>query len=221
MNELENLREELGQLADDFAESSFMEKLSIEKQEHASFVGDTFAHYAINYIGEPPEEWDTGTINEVCLYYVPGKVSSESVTFEYYGEILILFFHFLKNEGILTDIEELEVATKAIAKEIPKKAADPRNWHMAKSMMMPATESGLDLSNEEEMNRYMLMQQEQSLTGLFGGDSSIPYHDPIKAPKKIGRNEKVDVQYVDGTIKKGVKYKKVKKDIDSRKCTIL
>ncbi|MFK7980607.1 MAG: hypothetical protein AB8G86_11540 [Saprospiraceae bacterium] len=40
MEELEKLREELGQLAEEFAKSPFMEQLSIEKQEHADFIAD-------------------------------------------------------------------------------------------------------------------------------------------------------------------------------------
>ncbi len=221
MEELEKLREDLGQLADEFAKSPLMEKLPLEKQQHADFIADNFVHYAVGYIGASPKEWNTATIKEVCLHYVPGKVSMEPAFFEQYAEVLLLFFQFLKDKGILTDIEELQSATKAIAKEIPQKAADPRNWHMAKSMMMPAMENGLDLSDEGELDKYMMLQQQQGLAGLLGGGDAIPYHDPITAPKKIGRNEKVDVKYEDGTIKKGVKYKKVKKDIELGKCSIV
>ena len=37
---------------------------------------------------------------------------------------------------------------------------------------------------------------------------------------KIGRNEKITVRYTDGKVVKDVKYKKVMKDIDSKKCVI-
>ena len=143
MEELEKLRETLGQLADEFAESPLMEKLSIEKQENADFIADNFVHYAVNAIGALPKEWNKAIIEEVCLYYVPGKVSMGPVFFEHYAEVLILFFQFLKDKGILTEIDTLQSATKAIAKEIPRKAANPRNWHPAKSMMMPAMELSL------------------------------------------------------------------------------
>ena len=39
--------------------------------------------------------------------------------------------------------------------------------------------------------------------------------------RKIGRNEKVDVEYEDGTIKRNVKYKRVMKDVESGKCKLL
>lgn len=38
---------------------------------------------------------------------------------------------------------------------------------------------------------------------------------------KVGRNEKVTVKYANGTIKKDVKYKKVMRDVESGKCTII
>lgn len=44
---------------------------------------------------------------------------------------------------------------------------------------------------------------------------------PTVKGKKIGRNEKVDVKYQDGTIKKGVKYKKVMRDVENGDCEVM
>ncbi len=44
---------------------------------------------------------------------------------------------------------------------------------------------------------------------------------PIKSAPKIGRNEKVTVEYKDGTVKKDVKYKKVKTDVEMERCKII
>ncbi len=221
MDKLEKLREQLGQLADDFFDSPIVEHLSPAKKENTSFIADTFVNYAINYVGDTPEQWDSSTINEVCLHYVPGKVSSEPATFECYAEILILFFSFLKEKGVLENIDHLQKATKEIAEEIPKRAADPRNWHMAKSILMPSVQSGLDLSDEDNLNEYMQIKQQESLFGLMNEGNYLSSHDPIRKGKKIGRNEKIDVKYEDGTIKKGVKFKKVMKDIELGKCEII
>ena len=38
---------------------------------------------------------------------------------------------------------------------------------------------------------------------------------------KIGRNEKVDVKYEDGTVKRGIKFKNVLKDLESGKCELI
>lgn len=50
---------------------------------------------------------------------------------------------------------------------------------------------------------------------------SVPPTQPIRAEKKPGRNEKVDVKYADGTIKRGIKYKKVQRDVEAGKCEII
>jgi preprotein translocase subunit SecA len=39
--------------------------------------------------------------------------------------------------------------------------------------------------------------------------------------QKIQPNQNVDVQYLDGSVKKGIKYKKVQQDIDTGKCIVL
>ncbi len=44
---------------------------------------------------------------------------------------------------------------------------------------------------------------------------------PIKSNKLVGRNDRVTVQYMDGSLKKDVKYKTVEADINSNKCVLL
>jgi preprotein translocase subunit SecA len=43
----------------------------------------------------------------------------------------------------------------------------------------------------------------------------------MKSEKMAGRNDKVSVQYTDGTIKRDVKYKKVEDDILNNKCILI
>ena len=44
---------------------------------------------------------------------------------------------------------------------------------------------------------------------------------PIKSDKIVGRNDRVTVQYTDGSVKKGVKYKTVEEDIKGNKCVMI
>jgi len=44
---------------------------------------------------------------------------------------------------------------------------------------------------------------------------------PIKSEKTVGRNDKVTVQYMDGSVMKDVKYKKVEADILNNKCVVI
>ncbi len=82
---------------------------------------------------------------------------------------------------------------------------------------------------------YELAIEQKELNGLkfnklFGNSfpvQKLPIQEPfISSPKpirtkKIGRNEKVNVKYIDGTIKKDIKYKKIESDIKNGKCEII
>ena len=53
------------------------------------------------------------------------------------------------------------------------------------------------------------------------GDIKFEPEKPIKLDRKIGRNEKVSVEYPDGTIKKDIKFKKVMEDVLAGKCELI
>jgi preprotein translocase subunit SecA len=44
---------------------------------------------------------------------------------------------------------------------------------------------------------------------------------PVKSEKIAGRNDKVTVQYQNGTVMKDVKYKKVEDDIQAGRCIVV
>ena len=44
---------------------------------------------------------------------------------------------------------------------------------------------------------------------------------PVKAEKVPGRNDKVTVQYADGTVKKDIKFKAVEEDYHNNKCVLI
>lgn len=84
---------------------------------------------------------------------------------------------------------------------------------------------------EENVTEYFFnrldsadLQELQSLLEQFK-QSEIFEEEEEEAPKialpKIGRNEKVTVRYIDGTLKKGIKYKKVIKDLEQGKCELI
>ncbi|MEO0553505.1 MAG: preprotein translocase subunit SecA [Bacteroidota bacterium] len=70
-------------------------------------------------------------------------------------------------------------------------------------------------------------QKEESRSVLSGGpraDVNRPPVEktmPIKSEKIYGRNDRVTVQYMDGTLKKDVKYKVVEADIQNNKCVMV
>ncbi|MBR9997570.1 MAG: preprotein translocase subunit SecA [Cyclobacteriaceae bacterium] len=69
--------------------------------------------------------------------------------------------------------------------------------------------------------------KEESRSALQGPQSDtrtrppVEKMAPVKSEKIVGRNEKVNVQYMDGRVLKDVKFKKVEEDIKNNKCVII
>ena len=86
--------------AEEFENSEIAKELSEKDQEFANFIADTFTHYAWNYVGDSPENWDSDTVKETCLHYVVGKVSEPAEEFENYGRVLANILNFWNQKGI-------------------------------------------------------------------------------------------------------------------------
>lgn len=56
---------------------------------------------------------------------------------------------------------------------------------------------------------------------MGGSRPPVQKQAPVKSEKIAGRNDKVNVQYTDGSVKKGVKFKTVEEDIKNNKCVLI
>ncbi|MEQ9285804.1 MAG: preprotein translocase subunit SecA [Cyclobacteriaceae bacterium] len=66
--------------------------------------------------------------------------------------------------------------------------------------------------------------KEESQSLLSGKDSNRPPVErsaPVKSEKVYGRNDRVNVQYSDGSVKENVKFKTIEEDLKSNNCVIL
>ena len=70
-------------------------------------------------------------------------------------------------------------------------------------------------------------KKEESRSLLSGGGQPAANRPPAEKTKPIvsekvfGRNDRVTVQYMDGSLKKDVKFKTVEADINSNKCVLI
>ena len=102
-----------------------------------------------------------------------------------------------------------------IHKWAPDETTNLENWNTERNLFESSYELDID---QKEFNKLKLNK-------LFGNsfhdqENHISSPKPIRT-KKIGRNEKVNVKYIDGTIKKDIKYKKIESDIKNGKCEII
>ncbi|MFZ6664724.1 preprotein translocase subunit SecA [Peijinzhouia sedimentorum] len=82
-------------------------------------------------------------------------------------------------------------------------------------------------AKQREQSYKESKEDSQSLLSRGGGSPSPANRPPaektmpIKSEKIMGRNDKVTVQYPDGTLKKDVKFKTVEEDVLSNRCVII
>ena len=78
-------------------------------------------------------------------------------------------------------------------------------------------------SESKEESRSLLAGQRANQQAAQGSAQANrpPKAAPVKSEKVYGRNDRVDVRYMDGAVKKDVKYKTVEDDIKNNRCVIV
>lgn len=81
-------------------------------------------------------------------------------------------------------------------------------------------------AKKQETARNYKEQKEESRSALAGpeGGNRPPVQQqtkPVQSQKIASRNQRVNVQYADGSVKKDVKYKTVEEDIKNNKCVLI
>jgi preprotein translocase subunit SecA len=84
--------------------------------------------------------------------------------------------------------------------------------------------------NRREARSRVKESKEESRSLLSGGQGAgtdtrnrppVEKQMPVKSAKVVGRNDRVTVQYPDGTVKKDVKYKTVEDDVINNRCVLI
>jgi len=141
----------------EFSESKYFEELTEEQKQESEFVITSFAEYMYSYHGLSPEEWDEDGLKECCLYILPRKITADESYFKSIAPVLSAFFAFLGEKNLLKNTSQLIRKVKKIDKQIVKNAKDPKNWGIAKTFAMAAKDAGVDITDEEEMQKFMAL----------------------------------------------------------------
>jgi hypothetical protein len=187
-----------------------------EGKMYAEDAPSTFGDFAYNYEGTKTGKWKEGDVVEVCLGWVPRKVSAEVEFFHYFGWGLVAFFRFLERENLMHGAGKLAKRAAEIAPEIPKRASDSGNWGMAKSLFMSASALGFDPNKEEDLKAYINLHYAGLIENKQWPGSGFR-HDPFS---NYTGGSLVKVKYEDGTVVK-CKFSKVEKDLRSGICAIV
>lgn len=89
---------------------------------------------------------------------------------------------------------------------------------------IPVQESNEVHEARSQRRQKLNESKEETRSALAGRHDTRPQEEkvaPAKSEKIMGRNDRVSVQYSDGSIKKGVKFKTVEEDIRGNKCILV
>jgi hypothetical protein len=123
-----------------------------------------------SYHGLSPEEWDEDELEECCLDILPRKISADESYFKSIAPVLSAFFAFVEEKGLLRNGLNLAEKVKEIDEQIIENASDSKNWGPAKSFVMAAKDARVDITNEKEMNFFMLAHNLHQLALMEGVD---------------------------------------------------
>jgi len=122
-------------------------------------------------------------VEACCLETIPGKVISEEAYFRSVAPVLSLFFRFAGGEGYLDKGAALSRRVQRIGPRILDNAVDPRFWGPAKTFAMAALRSGVDPTDERQMNTFMALYN-QALAEHYSRSQPVQRSQP-----KVGRND--------------------------------
>ena len=158
----------------------------------------TYMHYAAQYFSATPATVTPGETAEILFEIIPRKVSVEAeAAYEIIAE-LKSFWQFLKRTYALEHADAmLEMLTDDDANRLEAELADPSNFGMAKSFFTSGTSAGFDMTDQADMNHFMLAYNVAQLGRLASVDDeeaspSVPVQQtaPIRQEsQRIGRNE--------------------------------
>ena len=198
-----------------FEQSVFFKDLTDFEQEQSTFILQSFIDGLYVYEHVTINELSLEGIKNCCLDIVPSTLVADKAVFEVYGTVVRAFLQFLKSQNLLSDADAIIHIVEKISPQIPQKAQKSSNWTTEKHYLMQAKAKGIEFKDQEEANDYVLEQV------MASNKISSSYSSNKVSLPKISRNEKITVQYEDGRIVEGVKFKKVKNDLEDGLCTIL
>ncbi len=181
------------ELAGLFLKSSEATELAEELFEDAGFIVCRVLEYAWDYVGSSPEELDELVLSEVLLEVLPRKFTAERDFFEKVAPVTEAFLKWMESEGILADTADLVETVHGWASTIVANSMDPEYWGMAKSFTMQAKADGVDIEDQEAMQRYIVEYNrrlcQMSLPDQLEPMDFTPPIPIVEHAPKIGRND--------------------------------
>jgi len=185
-----------GNMVRRFMKSQWAHDLPSDLFEEAPFITSRLLEYAETYHGTAPNALDEQTLHDVLLDVFPRKISGGRSFFAKVAPAVEALLEWMASEGILENGSALAQSVHGWSEEIVAEAMEPENWGPAKAMAMEAERAGVDITDEEALQKFWYGRALQSLEQLEQNPPDRSEQPPVtpaapiveQAPK-IGRND--------------------------------
>ncbi len=108
----------------------------------------------------------------ILLEVFPRTVSKESKDCIKVVDELCAFWHFVDRVHQLESAKKIETEIRAMLAEFRKEMSDPKNYGMAKSIVMAAKAEGYDITSQEDMHKFLAVYNSRisASTGSWAGN---------------------------------------------------
>ncbi len=182
---------------------------------------ELFLDMAFNYADvTTPEEYTPYAIEEVMLDVMPRKLSADREYYVRLADTCVTYLDWLGQSGRLRDAPKVLRAARAAAKKLPARAMDPSRWGISKTLMMGMQDEGIDPTDRQQLDAYIARYN----TGLDLPRPASTPPPPSPPPRErfaYGRNDRITVEYGDGSRKENTKFKFVESDLREGRCRVV
>ncbi len=175
----------------EFLRSKYSTDLTNKQIEEVDSITESFIDNLYSYFTLTLEDLIINALEEICLDILPRKVSAEISFFKALVPVLSGFLSFLSKKGILKDEKPFINKLHKIHELIIENASNPQNWGMAKSFVMDAMKSGVDMKNEDEFQSFLNFKMLQHNFKVMAQNNRDKYENVSfnRGKLKIGRNQ--------------------------------
>jgi hypothetical protein len=149
--------------------------------------------YAETYEGTTATELDERTLRNVLLDVFPRKLTGDRDVFAKVPPVTETFLGWMGSEGLLSDASALVRTVHGWAEDIVTAAMDPKHWGPAKSETMKVVQAGVDIADEDALQRFLFEQALRSMDEAPSADTYEPPSAPTAPIKehtpRVGRND--------------------------------
>lgn len=138
-----------------FINSPLYMKLSESAKENAYSILDDFIDCMLQTVDTDPLAWTAENLEQTCTEVILGEIAVKIDYYENLGPVLAQFFKFLHERKLLPQALELAERAKLIQETIVSEAADPINWTADKTVGMVLLETGIDLNDKQQWDKFV------------------------------------------------------------------